>query len=344
VRYLLPAIPNILYGGLSRRQVEQVVLLRSVAERAWKRHDGQHDGGATGFEAFFQEALLPFDAEAEEFSVQRVQDELIGQMAELFGIDYDTLSLDFTEGESRHRALVSKLAPAAPVLPPPPPLPVMPPTQTGAARNAPVPAVGNGSAPRPESRHDQEPADDKALLQSHIISPAPTTERLQSIQRLVADQLGETATPDFAHNVLQAIPVQAGGLYPISDVWYIDPGLDTPERLRSHIGQFAQEIASEVALGDAVAIGEEGIGFVCTPPSVHTPHMARAVWRLLASVSGHATLSAIDRQQLAVDLPMLLHGNPASRLSDTALVKLFRLLRLARRLVDLEAGVTYGDM
>jgi len=29
--------------------------------------------------------------------------------------------------------------------------------------------------------------------------------------------------------------VQAGGLYPISDVWYIDPGLDEPQRLRTHI-------------------------------------------------------------------------------------------------------------
>ena len=28
------------------------------------------------------------------------------------------------------------------------------------------------------------------LLDEHIISPAPTTERLQSIQRMVADQLG----------------------------------------------------------------------------------------------------------------------------------------------------------
>jgi hypothetical protein len=45
-------------------------------------------------------------------------------------------------------------------------------------------------------------------------------------------------------------------------------------------------------------------------------------------------------------LPALLHGQGqhhgdcTRRLSDTALVKLFRLLRLARRLLDLEAGTT----
>jgi hypothetical protein len=37
------------------------------------------------------------------------------------------------------------------------------------------------------------------------------------------------------------------------------------------------------------------------------------------------------------------HGGSATRLSDAALVKLFRLLRLARRLLDLEAGVASQD-
>jgi hypothetical protein len=76
------------------------------------------------------------------------------------------------------------------------------------------------------------------------VSPAPTTERLQSIQRMVADQLGDKL-PDFEADALRAIPVQAGGLYPISDVWYIEPGLDVPDRLRVHIAQFAREIAEE---------------------------------------------------------------------------------------------------
>jgi hypothetical protein len=43
-------------------------------------------------------------------------------------------------------------------------------------------------------------------------------------------------------------------------------------------------------------------------------------------------------------LAPLLHGTAAStRLSDAGLVKLFRLLRLARRLLDLEAGVASQD-
>jgi hypothetical protein len=158
---------------------------------------------------------------------------------------------------------------------------------------------------------------------------------------MVAAQLGEAVLPDFERNVLQAIPVQAGGLYPISDVWYIDPSLDTPERLRVHVGQFAQEIASEVALGEVISSCNEGIGFVCTPAPANASRTAHSVWLLLASLSNIEILSDANLKQLATELPALLHGkgNTARRLSDTALVKLFRMLRLVRRLLDLESSV-----
>jgi len=134
---------------------------------------------------------------------------------------------------------------------------------------------------------DQYAKDDhSALLQEHIVSPAETTERLQSIQRLVTDHVGETP-PDFETSVLQAIPVQAGGLYPISDVWYIDPGLDTPDRLRVHIAQFAREIANEASLEEAIVVCDEGIGFTCAGISTdeNTHSNLRGALLLLHSLS-----------------------------------------------------------
>jgi len=173
------------------------------------------------------------------------------------------------------------------------------------------------------------------LLQAHIVSPAQTTERLQSIQKLIADKLDEDAPPDFESNVLQSIPVQAGGLYPISDVWYIDPGLDDPQRLRTHIAQFAREIADEASLSDCIEDRDEGIGFICRNHAQKPPASATAVLAFLSSMAGQPS-------ELNDTLPALLHGqgNASNRLSDTALVKLFRLIRLARRLFDLEAAVT----
>ncbi len=71
------------------------------------------------------------------------------------------------------------------------------------------------------------------------------------------------------------------------------------------------------------------------------PAFARAVLTLLHALStAPAPATGQDSAPLADDLGPLLHGHggSATRLSDAALVKLFRLLRLARRLLDLETG------
>lgn len=361
VQYLLPAIPNVLYGGLGRHQVERLAVLRRACERIWEqRADGKRTG--EDFHALFHEVLAMFDSASEAFSVQRVQDELVGQMAEQLDVDYDTLNLEVGDNESRQRALGSDPTPATahprrpaattPTRPPseaagtpphhaPPPSPVA----------TPVSSSTEGAA-TPAQSHHASPSPDVDRLQGHIVSPAPTTERLQSIQRMVADQLGD-ALPDFEANVLRAIPVQAGGLYPISDVWYIEPGLDAPDRLRVHIAQFAREIAEEAGQADCVEPTDDGLGFVCSADALAVsehalPFRARAVLTLLQALgtgcfAAPAPFSTLDDLRLTDALGPLLQGRrdrPASdRLSDTGLVKLFRLLRLSRRLLDLEVGV-----
>ena len=345
VRYLLPAIPTVLYGGLGRHQVERLSVMRKACMLAWERYAKGRTLLVQDFDDFFQEVLSQFDTQADEFAPQRVQDELIGQMSELLGIDYDVLALDLTESESRHRALVSDPTPptAPPTLPEPDTM-ARPPAAP--APSAPTPATTPGSREREGgSGSDGSPAGSPMAapgdrLQGHIVSPAPTTERLQSIQRMVADELGD-ALPDFSANVLQSIPVQAGGLYPISDVWHIDAGLDTPDRLRIHIAQFAREIAGEAGLDQCIEERADGVGFACHASAQPPSPQGRAVLALLASLAGQSFTDAdLGVGQLATELPALLHGqgDATRRLSDTALVKLFRLLRLARRLLDLESG------
>ncbi len=357
VRYLLPAIPNLLYGGLGRHQVERIAVLRKACERIWERRV-LNQSLAVDFATLFQDVLSQFDAQSEGFSPQRVQDELIGQMADMLGVDYDTLALEIDDSESRQRALTSE--PAAPMPSAAPVVPAAPSAPVSAPQQPPVSSVPRDTtpvspaasvAPPPASREapqDQHGQRDERL-QGHIVTPAPTTERLQSIQRMVADQLGDKL-PDFEADALRAIPVQAGGLYPISDVWYIEPGLDVPDRLRVHIAQFAREIGEEAAVADHIEASVGGIGFVCAAPVVGQakalPAFARAVLTLLHVLSAAPpSANGVDRARLADELAALLHGHggSATRLSDAALVKLFRLLRLARRLLDLEAGVASQD-
>lgn len=355
VRYLLPAIPTVLYAGLGRHQVERLSVMRKASERTWE-HYAKGCSLTQDFDDFFQEVLSQFDVQADEFSAQRVQDELIGQMAELLGIDYDVLALDMTESESRQRALVSDPTPPSkpPALPDPGAV-ARPPAETAPPAAMPAPPADPPAASPSMCKSDAEanqagtasPTAAGDLLAEHIVSPAPTTERLQSIQRMLADQLGDALPPDFSASVLQSIPVQAGGLYPISDVWYIDHGLDTPDRLRIHIAQFAREIANEAELDECIDDRPDGIGFACHAHTQVPAPRGRAVLALLACLAGQLPGDiGLDDGQVVIDLPGLLHGQGQSgstgarRLSDTALVKLFRLLRLARRLRDLEADAT----
>jgi ParB family protein of integrating conjugative element (PFGI_1 class) len=351
VRYLLPAIPTVLYGGLGRHQVERLSVMRKACKRTWENY-AKSRALELDFDNFFQEVLSQFDTQADEFAPQRVQDELIGQMSEMLGVNYDVLALDLHESESRHRALVSEPTPpsAQPALPEPGAI-ARPPTGPALSADTSSPKIQSAGAPivrendtTASKASSVNPATAGGeLLQDHVVSAAPTTERLQSIQRMIADQLGDALPPDFSENVLQSIPVQAGGLYPISDVWYIDPGLDAPDRLRIHIAQFAREIASESDLDEFIEDRPDGIGFACRaqPPFP----LGHTVLTLLGSLAGQQLADTGLNEQLVTDLPTLLHGqgDVTKRLSDTALVKLFRLLRLARRLLDLEASATVSD-
>lgn len=301
VHHLLPAIPTVLYGGLGRHQVERLAVLRRAGERIWEqRAKGRSPG--IDFASLFHDVLVQFDALAELFSTQRVQDELVGQMAELLGVDYDTLSLEIDDSESRQRALSSEPKSEAPV-----------------ARRT----QGDGEV---ESGH-----------------ATPVIDRLQSNRRRFAEELkeeGRDAEPDVLG--ADAISIRLDACAPAADVWHIESMQDSPERLRARIAQLARAIANEADVGELVSPSDGGIGFNCVAPDSarSVTRFAQAVLRLLETLSvASAAATEPDRFRLVDELAPLLHGHgdgSLTRLSDDAMLKLFRLLRLARCLRDLE--------
>src|SRR5690606_26551220 len=111
----------------------------------------------------------------------------------------DVLALDMTESESRQRALVSDPTPPSkpPALPDPGAV-ARPPAEIALPAAMPAPPADPPAAATSTCESDADasqagtacPAPAGDLLAEHIVSPAPTTERLQSIQRMLADQLG----------------------------------------------------------------------------------------------------------------------------------------------------------
>lgn len=344
VHFLLPVIPTILYGGLGKPQIEKLIALRRVAMRVWERHVEQAKTPSE-FTPVFHEVLSLFDSEPSEFSVQRVQDELIGQLAKLFDADYDSLALEFVDVDSRQRASQDEqlfhVKPNVVITPPAGEKDdasgIAERQGIGAEKRAP-PAASSPTGSELESR-----------VRGVTVSPAPSTQRLDSIQRTIAEATGEPIQ-DFHRNVVQAVPVKAGGLHPISDVWYIEPALDSTERLRVLAAQLAREIADEARLADRIEAVKDGIGFVCTrlPSARETPPslLERSILGLLNALSAPYAPThrpGIDGVRLADDLGPLLQGllpsrrpAPQDRLSNDGCVKLFRLIRLARQIIDLE--------
>ncbi|MCO2634054.1 transcriptional regulator [Pseudomonas aeruginosa] len=367
VEFLLPAIPSMLYSGLGVDRVSRILSLRKASLSCWKR---LYSGEGIDFEMLFQDTLAIFDSSPDEFIFERFQDELIDQMKRPLGLRYDQILLEITNGqqEQRRSTLVDLPTPAGP--------PEIPPvgqenpaaSSTGQAQiQSPAtglqtsktkspPGTSTLPAPPPPVQQQQLTDEERAeVLAGHIVSPVST--RIQQTRQRLAGLEGEHL-PVFGETALQAIPVQVGGLHPITDLWYIERSIDTPEILRQHIADLAEEIALHVgAPGEIVRI-QGGVGYTYREPNEdrEITDSALHLMTLLQALSGQVqfVLNTHDQQtcrdalgefQFSAGLAQLLLGQPTTsdqpscqegRLNDEALVKLFRIIRLARRLVDLE--------
>lgn len=381
IRYLLPSIPAVLYSGLGVDRISKLLALRKTALQCWERNYQEQEQHLE-FDTVFQDVLSQFEGDAEEFLFQRFQDELIDQLKKPLNLGYEQILLEITQNQEELRRSTPVLElpqyPAAQFeeLPQPNPLDneiegsqsrqqqqqpsssnteVTRTTTTNAARAQP----GAQPAVVPPSLEQLSPKERQARIDGHVASPVKTSPRVDKMKRELAALDGEVL-PDFASNALVAIPVQAGGLNPISDLWYIEREIDNTATLRQHIAQLAREIASSVkAPGQFIDI-DGGVGFSYRHPEAEVEITATAqhTLTLLQSLSGSMAivLKMIQQQpelqidaladfEFAAGLGQILLGQPHTkdqppesecRLSDGALVKLFRIIRLARRLIDLE--------
>lgn len=392
IRHLLPAIPGVLYSGLGKHQVEKLLSLRKTALQCWERHNKDEN---VDFEMLFQDVLAQFEGDADEFLFQRFQDELIAQMKAPLSMGYEAILLDITQNQDQLRRSTPVVS--LPQTIPPSQLPeaeiqqpLAPPAPSATELSQSVPGNGlqpelsgthspDGSATPPSTKEvparqqrkvapppvEQMSQDERqARVDGHVASPVSTSARVIQMKQKLAALDGETL-PDFNANALVAIPVQAGGLHPISDLWYIERDIDTPAVLRQHIAELAREVASSVnAPGEFVDV-EGGIGFSYRHPAedIEITAVAQHTLTLLQSLSGSMSIAlkmlneqpeqidALGEFQFAAGLGRILLGQPlakgqapddSGRLGDGALVKLFRIVRLARRLIDLEIQAFQG--
>jgi len=378
IRHLLPVIPSLLYSGLGVDRITKILALRKTALQCWERnYQQQEKEPPLEFETVFQDVLSQFEGDAEEFLFQRFQDELIAQLQKPLNLGYEKILLEITQNQDQLRRSTPILELPQPTItfgsvsqggknPPQNAVPQSPSHQTGGwietstTQQKSKEPIKPQLTPPPLEQMSQE--EQKSRLDGHVASPVKTSARVEKMKREVAALDGEIL-PDFAANALVAIPVQAGGLNPISDLWYIEREIDNPVTLRQHIAQLAREVASSVKAPGEFLDVNGGVGFSYRHPSedVEVTATAQHTLTLLQSLSGSIAiaLKMIQQQpelqaeqagsladfEFAAGLGQILLGQPyakdqtpenENRLGDGALVKLFRIIRLARRLIDLE--------
>lgn len=330
LEHLLPAIPQVLYAGLGKPQVERLMGLRSQVEQTWNRYPST----AYTFNEFWLETLASFDAEPESFDVERVQDELLERMSQLLGQSYRMLALELTTSQR------------------PQPLPgiVVSPLPNIEQPSSP-PAVETRSAPSATQHQASDIAVERSaqMDEQSAASPSPLS-RVQQIRELIARETMSEPLSDVEGNTVAPTLAQADGFDSVNELWHIAPAQNTPEQLRAAIFNLAQSLASYAGQTDRVLEQQDSLGYALqVEPLERGSSRATGIQLLLtALLRAHDEVQWEDRQQLpaalfgqlligAYEIP--LNDRPSrsvglERLPDAQLIQLFRLIRLARRLID----------
>jgi len=323
LEHLLPAIPQTLYAGLGKPQIERLIALRSQAERTWNRYPT----ATVAFAEFWLGTLVNFDADPESFNLEQVQDELLERMSGLLGQSYRMLALELTDTQR----VISTPGVVA----------------TTPSENSVPPSIDEAEAgfpsskPRPKSTESLiEPRIEElpAPPEMNVVSAANPPSRVQQIR----EQIDRENSADAAPTIETCT---------IDDIWIIAPTLDTPEQLRSAIAGLVREMAAYAGHPESIIDQKLGLGFALNIERVDlaAPRATGVHLLLLALLRAQDEVNWEDRKQLPSalfgqlllgvyqlplpDRPIMDVG--LERLPDSLLIKLFRLIRLARRLIDL---------
>ncbi|MBD8254016.1 ParB family protein [Pseudomonas fluorescens] len=325
LEHVLPAIPQTLYAGLGKPQIERLIGLRSQAERTWNHYPTV----TVAFAEFWLDTLGDFDTDPESFDLEQLQDELLERMSRLLGQSYRMLALELSDTQR----VIS--TPGIVITTP--------------SENTPLPSVNEAAAEPLSSEQHPKSTETKSLTETareerltphetNVVSEVSPPSRVQQIREQIEREISIDTAPT----------VEACA---IDDIWIIAPTLDSPEELRLAIAGLAREMATYAGHPESIIDQTHGLGFALNiePLDLAAPRATGVHLLLLALLRAQDDVNWEDRKQLPSALfgqlllgvyQLPLTDRPAvdvglERLPDGLLIKLYRLIRLARRLIDL---------
>lgn len=310
LQYLFPFIPNVLWNGMGVDGVRTLLTFRSNAEKAWTKLIEEKGEPASGiqFDLLFSTSLSVYDQEPEGYVFSHFKDDLIGAMTDALranDVSYEHILFEIEVAQDPKRAPQQQESGYQP------PANLPPAVATPGSGT-----LGSGQQPAPP----QQPAG----AQPPAATPTGSSTGTRTKQP-------PTPPASAGNGPVVSIPVSTGGLAPVSDIWAIYPQQDSIEALRNLADLIAMEVASWAGILDHMTSTQhQGMGFTLKRPEVFKSASSETAWQFLASISGNSP--AADIQPIAPDdlAELLLHHLP-----DDLIIKVFRMIRLARRAKEL---------
>lgn len=357
LNYLYPHIPLLLDKGMSRGQVVLLLGLRSSANKVWKSFCNDVKPDLT-LDDVFGSACCVFN-EPDNFSLELFRDELIGQLLKALphpSLNYDRWLIELDPKEQKRREQFGE----------PPPTPVLTTMPERAGSTTPqgssdltdsteLPAGDNPSQPsvglrsgtlqtpsRPEPA--SATAEDLTLPESNTLN-AGSTPRVEIQDDLYGggSVISGALESAFHEAEIDPEPVSstafaATGLEPVTDIWHIPALQDDVEHLQDMAYRLVFELAE--AMGCAGYISEDkSIG----SPGFTVSESSSEFALFLAGLSGQVPNQQFNNFMFCLNFIGSQAVGDTPVLDDVHVVKTMRLIRVIRRLRELQRDAARGS-
>ncbi|EFP1333958.1 ParB family protein [Salmonella enterica] len=335
IEYLWPWLPNLLNSGMGRPQIAQLIALRAAAEKAWQTFSQNVAlPPEQEFNDIFGGVCCAFD-DPDHYSADIFKEELIAALLKAMPdpqLTYDSWLIELDPQEQNRRKLFGAPEPLprhvldADIVHDEPSLP-----QTDETPSVTIDARPMGKKPAVtqaySSEHvDQQPDEEQLDLYDGDV-PRDLAPELPVAPPCVALEPGDCTDSQLQESPENPITFAASGLEPVTDIWHIPALQDDVEHLQDIAFRLAFELAEVMGVEDDIQEDKSllGAGYSFPP---------NANGELLAALCGggsYTPLSTLTGFLLGASSPF---DEPL--LNDVYAVKFLRLIRVVRRLRELQ--------
>ncbi|RKR53688.1 ParB family protein of integrating conjugative element (PFGI_1 class) [Yokenella regensburgei] len=341
IEHLWPWIPNLLNSGMGRPQIAQLITLRTAAEKAWQAFSQNVAlPPEQDFNDVFGGVCCAFD-DPEHYSADVFKEELIAALLKAMPdpqLTYDSWLIELDPQEQNRRKLFGAPEPLPQHVldadkthdePSQPPV-TEPPSVTTDSRATGKKPVATGAD---SFEHIDQPPDEEQLDLYDGNIPPNSTPELPDVPPEADQEPAECVDGHLQEASANAIAFAANGLEPVTDIWHIPALQDDVEHLQDIAFRLAFELAEVMGIEDIIQEDKSLLGAGYSLPS-------NADSELLAALCGggsYTPLSTLTGLLLGAASPF---GEPL--LNDAHAVKFLRLIRVVRRLRELQRQ-TFGE-